>query len=91
MIHTFVPSNVGPSKLDLILADAPPMTDENKEKVILITDLNRIGKLLSGKTMTPQQFYEAYDSPIDVLQHHQHDLQIAWNSKQYQSMQGADF
>lgn len=92
MIHTFVPTHVGPSKLDLLLADAPPMTEENKEKVILIIDIARLGKLLGGPPMTPKVFYSAYDCPLHVLQHHQHDLQIEWNTKSYQSsVQGHDF
>lgn len=91
MIHTFVPTHVGPSKLDLLLANAPELSDENKEKVTIITDLIRLYKLM-GFTVTPAGFYNWYEQPLYQLQSSQHDLQIHWNTLQYKSsIQGADF
>jgi hypothetical protein len=94
MITHYVPTTVGPSKLDLILADAPQLSDEKMLKVILITDINRLGKLITGKTLTPKDFYRAYELSVSELEQHQHDIQIGYNTIQYQraaGLQGHDF
>lgn len=76
-------THVGPSKLDLVLAEAANLSDENKTKVIIITDLNRIMVLLGGKPMGPKTFDQAYDSPIEYLEKVQHDFQVELNTKLY--------
>ena len=88
-----VPNYIGPSKLDLFLADAPELSDEKKEKVGVIQDINRLGLLLGGKPMGVAAFYDAYDNvPLHQLQVVQCDLQVAWNTIQYERrMQGVDF
>lgn len=92
MIHSFIPTTVGPSKLDLLLADAPELSDESKTKVIILTDISRLGKLLSGNPIPPKAFYAAYDAPIEYLEKVQHDLQVELNTLQYRnSVQGHDF
>lgn len=83
MEKIFITHSVGPSKLDLLLADAPDLSEESKEKVILIIDIVRLAKLLGGPPPKPHEFYALYDSPLYHLQQHQHDLQVAWNTKQY--------
>lgn len=92
MIHTY--TTVGPSKLDLLLADVhpQPLSDENNTKVIMIIDINRLTKLLSNTVMNPKQFYEAYESSIEMLSCIQHNLQVDYNTQQYRrTIQGADF
>lgn len=84
MENIFISHSVGPSKLDLLLAEAPDLSDESKEKVILIIDIVRLAKLLGGPPPKPKEFYDLYDSPLYHLQQHQHDLQVAWNTKEYE-------
>lgn len=88
----FVPTHVGPSKLDLLLADAVELDDAQKEKVILLTDIGRLAKLLYTHQLTPKEFYDFYDRPLDELQQYQHDLQTTYNTELYQkSLKDADF
>lgn len=79
----YVPTHVGPSRLEEILADAPPMTNENKEKVSIIQDIAKLGKLLGYKNMTPEHFYSIYEMPIPVLEGVQHTMQAEWNTEEY--------
>lgn len=81
----YVPTSVGPTKLELFLAEAPELTDEEKEKVILITDIVRLAKLLGDKAPTTEEFYHMYDQPKYLLEARQHNMQIEWNTKQYHS------
>lgn len=91
MENIFITHSVGPSKLDLLLADAPDLSEESKENVTIIIDLIRLYKLM-GFTVTPRGFYKWYDEPLHQLQMMQHNLQIEWNTIQYRnSIQGADF
>jgi len=92
MIHSFIPTTVGPSKLDLLLADAPELSDESKTKVIILMDIDRISKLTTGKPMSPKAFYDGYDCPLEYLERVQHDLQVSLNTAEYRArIQGHDF
>lgn len=82
-ITNYVPTEVGPSKLDQILAEAPEMTDENKERVCIITDIARIGKLMGVKPMSAHNFYALYDMPMPVLEAVQHHAQVELNTWEY--------
>lgn len=82
-ILSYVPKSVGPSKLDQVLAECPDLCDESKEKVILITDIARLGKLLGKPQLPPHNFYYLYDLNVTVLEAVQHNLQIDWNTKEY--------
>lgn len=79
----YVPTSVGPSKLELFLAQAPDLTEEEKEKVIIITDIARLGKLLGYGIPTTEEFYYLFDLPKYMLEARQHNAQIDWNTKQY--------
>jgi len=79
----YVPTLVGPSRLEEILACAPDMTDENKERVCIITDIARIGKLLGNPPMSPYNFYTLYDMAMPVLEAVQHHAQVEWNTYEY--------
>lgn len=87
MINTpivgYVPTSVGPSKLELFLAEAPELTDEEKEKVILITDIARLGKLLGYGLPTVDEFYYMFSLSKYMLEAKQHNTQIEWNTKQH--------
>jgi hypothetical protein len=82
-IINYVPTSVGPSRLEEILACAPDMTDENKEKVCIITDIARLGKLLKHPEITPKNFYTLYETPIQVLEAIQHNFQVELNTNLY--------
>lgn len=82
-ILNYVPTNVGPSRLEEILAGAPEMTDENKEKVSIIQDIAKLGKLLCYKNMTAEHFYSIYEMPVTVLEGVQIEMQAEWNTVQY--------
>ena len=79
----YVPTSVGPSRLEEILACAPDMTDENKERVCIITDIARIGKLLGNKPMSAHNFYTMYEMPLPILEAVQHHAQVEWNTYEY--------
>lgn len=93
MIHTF--TSVGPSKLDLLLAELhpQPLSSEKRTKVCLLTDIIRLIKLLDQKKgVTPAWFYKAYELSIEELEQMQHCLQVDYNTSQYRNtIQGADF
>lgn len=67
----------------MLLADVI-LSDESKQKVILIIDIVRVTKLLGGQPPIPKEFDMLYDAKIHDLQMHQHNLQIALNSKEYE-------
>ena len=79
----YVPTSVGPSRLEEILACAPDMTDENKEKVCIITDIARLNKLLQHPEISVVSFYTLYESPLGLLEAIQHILQAEWNTHLY--------
>lgn len=86
---------IGPSKLDLLLAELhpQPLSSEKRTKVCLLTDINRLNKLLNnGKTISPSWFYQAYELSVECLESLQHNMQVEYNTIQYRnSIQGADF
>ena len=85
MIKTknYVPTSVGPSRLEEILACAPDMTDENKEKVCIITDISKIGTLLGNPPMSTLNFYTMYEMPLPILEAVQHAAQAELNTFEY--------
>ena len=82
-IINYVPTSVGPSRLEEILACAPDMTDQNKEKVCIITDIARLNKLLKHPEISVESFYILYDAPAGLLEAIQHTLQVEWNTNLY--------
>jgi len=79
----YVPTEVGPSRLEEILACAPDMTDENKQRVCIITDIAKIGRLLGNPPMSTHNFYTLYDMPIPILEAVQHNAQVELNTYEY--------
>lgn len=93
MDNLLIPTHVGPSKLDLLLADAPDLSDESKEKVIIIIDIIRLYKLMRVR-VTPKGFYTYYDLNLRDLSQVQHDVTVMYNTWNYQhanNITGADF
>lgn len=92
-----VPTEVGPSKLDKVLASCVELSDKSKEKVCIITDIARLKKLLGAKEdMPPSYFYDAYEAPIEALECIQHAHQVEYNTVLYRrsmkdKVQGEDF
>lgn len=82
-ISNYVPTTVEPSKLDQVLAYCPELSDENKEKVILITDIARLGKLLGNPPLRPSNYYILYEMSLPILEAIQHNIQIEWNTVNY--------
>lgn len=76
-------THVGPSKLDLLLAEAPELSDESKTKVIVIIDIIRLGTLMGAKPIKPREFYALYDADLHNLEATQHNLQVEWNTIEY--------
>jgi hypothetical protein len=92
----FIPSNVGPSKLDLLIAQLhpQPLEGESATKLDIIVDVIRIGKLLGHPVPTPKEFYALYDASLGYLEALQHQAQVDYNTRVYHrssSIQGADF
>jgi hypothetical protein len=79
----FVPTSVGPTKLELALAECKDLSDESKTKVCLIQDIVKIGKLLGVGIPSPEQFNWLYDQSISMLEAIQHNAQIEWNTRDY--------
>lgn len=77
MEKIFVSHSVGPSKLDLLLAEAPQLTDIGREKVCLIIDIAKCRKLLGQKALTGRQFTILYDSTRMELQQWLGNLELA--------------
>jgi hypothetical protein len=44
------------------------LSDENKEKVCLIADINKANLILLGKNITAQEFDHLYDSHINHIE-----------------------
>jgi len=74
---------VVPSKLDQVLSYCNELSDELKEKVILITDIARLGKLLGNPPMSAKNFDVLMEMPIPILEAVQHNIQIEWNTQNY--------
>ena len=56
---------------------------EDKERVCIITDLARLGKLLGCEPLTTEQFDHLMSLKISVLEMLQIDAQVAYNTKSY--------
>lgn len=82
-ITNYVSTSAGPSRLEEILADAPDMTDENKQRVCIIQDIAKIGRLLGNPPMTTHNFYTLYEMPIPILEAVQHNAQVELNTYEY--------
>lgn len=88
----YVPTMVGPSKLDQVLSYCTELSDESKTKVTMIQDIARLYKLLQAPPLSPANFYALYEMDESILSAVQHNAQVEWNTHQYRStIQGADF
>jgi hypothetical protein len=88
----YVPTFVGPSKLDQVLSYCTELSDESKTKVAMIEDIAKLYKLIGSPPLSPANFYALYDMHESILSAIQHNAQIEWNTLQYRSsIQGADF
>lgn len=47
------------------------LSDESKEKVCIITDINKLIKMVTGKNIEPVEFDYMYDMPLPKLQEYQ--------------------
>ena len=89
----YVPTAVGPTKLQVAMSYAVEIGDVGKEKCCIITDIAKLLKLMEKPAITPEQFFAMYDTwTAYQLVIHQRDLQNEWNAKtQPQPLQGQDF
>lgn len=95
-ITCYVPTSVGPTKLDQVLAYCVDLVDDSKEKVCIIQDIAKLGKMLGHKPMTPENFYTMYEMPAGILAAVHHNVQVEWNTAQYHNgyktpVQGEEF
>ena len=82
-ILNFIPTEVGPSKLDQVLAYCPELCDESKTKLCIIQDIIKVGKALGKNLPTPLEFYHMYDLSLSMLERIQHDVQVVLNTERY--------
>ena len=82
-IINYVPKYIGPTKLDQVLAYCPELSNVNKEKVCVIADIAKLGKLLEMTPICTKTFDEMYEKDIPVLEGVQQALQAQWNTVQY--------
>jgi hypothetical protein len=89
----YVPTAVGPTKLQVAMSYAVELDNIGKEKVCLITDIVKLLKLMGGKTPTTEEFYAMYENwSVYQLEVKQQELQVEWNSQVHsQPLQGQDF
>jgi hypothetical protein len=80
----YAPTDVGPSKLDEVLAYCVELDNVSKEKVCLIQDLTRLGKLLEYPPLSTHNFDHLYSLAIPVLEGLQLKFQVEWNTLEYQ-------
>ena len=69
--------------LQLFLEKLPDLTDEQKTKVIIITDIVKIRTLLGYPPPTPFEFDFMYDLSIFMLEAKQYNAEIEWNIKRH--------
>ena len=81
----YVPTSVGPSKLDEVLAYCVNLEDESKTKLCIIHDLLKLGKYLSYNELTPKGFYKLYDKSILELETIQGIMQAEYNTQIYRA------
>ena len=81
-IH-YVPTSVGPSKLEQALAYVPDLSDENKQKVCIIEDMARLGKLMGYEPISVSIFDRLYDMSVGLLEANQYNMQIKYNTQDY--------
>jgi ribosomal protein S19E (S16A) len=79
----YVPISIGPTKLELALAQAPELNDESNTKVCIIQDIVKIAKTLGVKPPAPEQFDWLYDQSISMLEAIQHSGQVELNTLLY--------
>lgn len=73
------------TKLEVLLSECRNLTDEEMQKVCIITDMAKIWKALERQAFTVEQFEYLYDLPLYLLEAKQYDAQIALNTKIYLS------
>ena len=81
-ITQYVPTMVGPTKLEQVLAYCVALSDESKEKVCLIQDIAKLGKMLGHPPMTAENFYNMYEMPVAIIESVQHSIQVEYNTAQ---------
>ena len=59
------------------------LSDEDKERVCIITDLARVARLLGYDPFTAEEFDKLMSLKISVLEMLQLDAQVAYNTKSY--------
>jgi len=90
--HYYVPTFVGPSKLEHVLSYCTELSDDSKTKVSIIEDIAKLYKLMGSPALSPANFYALYDLHESFLSAIQHNAQIELNTMQYRSsIQGHDF
>jgi hypothetical protein len=82
-ITNYVPTSLGPSKLAQVLAYCNKLDDESKQRVCIIEDIAKIGRLLGNPPISTENFYTLYDMPIPVLEAVQHHAQAELNTYEY--------
>jgi hypothetical protein len=82
-ITHYIPTIVGPSKLDQVLSYCNELSDEDKEKVTILTDLARMMKAMNYPPIKPESFYNLYESPLYILTATQMSVTVDYNSFMY--------
>lgn len=59
------------------------LSDEDKERVCIITDLAKLGKLLELAPLTTEEFDHLMSQKISVLELMQLEAQVVYNTKSY--------
>lgn len=52
------------------------LSEESKQKVMLITDINKAQKLINGKDINHREFDYLYDMPLAKLQEHDNQIKL---------------
>ena len=81
----YVPTSVGPTKLELALAQCSDLSDEAKTKICLIQDIVKIAKLMNISSPTAEHFDYMYDQSVSALEDMQYNAQIEFNTWRYRN------
>lgn len=92
-ITNYVPTAVGPTKLEKTLGFCTQLDDVGKEKVCVIQDIAKLLKLLNHKPIDTERFYAMYEVwSMYQLTVYQMELTNEVRSRSFsQPIQGADF
>ena len=71
------------TKLDKVLAYCSELSDEGKERVCIIEDISKTGRLVGQNLITEKTFDKLYDAPIHLLEALQHNIQVELNTYEY--------